>query len=104
MKVIALIFSIYILGINFVPCNDVAQENLSNDVIENVASVEGHSHNDFVDLCPPFCQCHCCHVHVIKFQVNEFEAINNEISKKQFAHIDNSGKEIIQRLLQPPRV
>lgn len=106
MRIIALILSIYILGINFVPCSDVAQENLSNDVVENVASVEEHSHSQdgVVDLCSPFCQCHCCHVHVIKFQVTEFETITNEISRHQFAHIDNSGKDTTNPLLQPPRI
>ncbi|MDT0294931.1 DUF6660 family protein [Mesonia ostreae] len=106
MRVIALIFSIYILGINFVPCNDVAQENLSNDLVENVANTEqhSHSHDNFLDLCSPFCQCHCCHIHVIKYQVTNFETLHNEASTQKFAHIDNSGKDITNPLLQPPRV
>lgn len=106
MRAIALILSIYILGINFVPCSDITQENLSKDSIENVAGIEqhSHSHDGILDLCSPFCQCHCCHLHVIKFQVNDFETLHEEIFRHQFAHIDNFGKDITNPLLQPPRV
>ena len=78
----------------------------SNDDIENVANTQDHSHsNDTTqDLCSPFCQCHCCHVHVVEILINDFETINNEIFTHQFIHFNNSGKEITKRLLQPPRV
>lgn len=63
-----------------------------------------HSHDQPVDLCPPFCSCHCCHVHTVKFETTEFEPLITGISSKVFLHFDSLGKEIPHAILQPPRV
>jgi len=103
VKIIALIFSFYILALNVLPCNDtnVSTDNQQIEVAFNT-DLE-HSHTAF-DLCPPFCTCHCCHVHTIDFGSSNFEPLISEISSEVLGHSDNLGQDISISLLQPPKV
>ena len=103
MKFVAFILSIYILALNFTPCEDSG--NIDNDVrveISQSGDID-HSHNS-LDLCSPFCQCHCCHIHATYFNLEGFIASPQKISTKIFSHFDDSGKDISNSILQPPRV
>ena len=103
MKFIALILSVYILALNFAPCEDSG--TLDNDIkIEISQHVDEDNSNTGLDLCSHFCQCHCCHIHVTYFNLSEFTVVSNNISTKLFSHFDNLGKEIPNPILQPPRV
>jgi len=85
------------------PCND-SSIDVDNSQIEAAFNTDlGHSHSAFV-LCPPFCTCHCCHVHTIDFGSSNFKPIISEISSEVFGHIDNLGQDISHSLLQPPKV
>ncbi|MBN4084889.1 hypothetical protein JYT89_00955 [Flavobacteriaceae bacterium AH-315-B10] len=105
MKFIALILSIYILALNFAPCEDiVALENdIKVEISQNVIIDLDQNHNE-LDLCSPFCQCLCCHIHITNFNLDDFTVSPEKISTKIFSHFDDLGKDISNSILQPPRV
>ena len=102
VKVVAIILSFYFLALNVVPCSDSANnENVSQVV--TVIDFDGE-HNQDCELCSPFCQCHCCHVHTINFGLAAFQPLQPGIPQENFAHFDNLGKELPYSLFQPPQV
>ncbi len=104
MKIITAILAIYIFGLNFMPCNDNVADLEEQSGIHLTSSEDGHQdHEHSSDLCSPFCQCHCCHIHVIDVQLSEFKMITPEISTATFLLFENTGKEIQNRILQLPR-
>lgn len=102
MKVLAVILSIYFLGLNVVPCSDTAptQDDTQTEVV-STQDID-HEHQDSDD-CTPFCQCHCCHVHTLDIRTAAFEPIDLAISDHIFLHFDSLGEDIPHTLLQPPR-
>jgi hypothetical protein len=103
MKILVAILSIYILGLNFMPCNDSVAD-LNEQTSVHITTDQHDSHEHSADLCSPFCQCHCCHIHVVDFEVAQFEAISPEINSQNFLHFNNFGEEILNRILHPPRI
>ena len=103
MKFIAFILSIYILALNFTPCEDspVVGDEFNIEISQNIDM--DHDHSD-LDLCSPFCQCHCCHIHVTCFNLAELSLTTSEISTVIILHFDSLGKEITNTILQPPKV
>lgn len=57
MKPFSVIFSIYLLGLIFIPCADVHAEN-NHQTTSIYSSVD--SHGQHADRCSPFCLCNCC--------------------------------------------
>ncbi|MEC7772142.1 MAG: DUF6660 family protein [Bacteroidota bacterium] len=102
MKVLTVILSFYFLALNIVPCGDSVQANGDSQVV-SVVDFDG-DHGQDGELCSPFCQCHCCHVHTIDFGILEFEPIQVDISNESFVHFDKHGKDFTPSLYQPPKV
>jgi len=103
VKILAFILSIYILALNFTPCEDSsAFDNSSNTEIVQLQDFDHEHHAS--DLCSPFCHCQCCQVHAADFDMIEFATLTTEISSEVFFHFDNLGKDIPNPILQPPRV
>jgi len=102
VKFLTIILSLYFLALNVVPCSDSAQ---ANDDAQDVSVVDfDGDHDQDLELCSPFCQCHCCHVHTIDFGIVEFQLLQTEISNENFAHFDKLGKDFTHSLYQPPKV
>ncbi|MEZ4809065.1 MAG: DUF6660 family protein [Allomuricauda sp.] len=102
MKFLTIILTIYFLALNVVPCSDSG--NASDDCqTVSVVDFDG-DHGDDCELCSPFCQCHCCHVHTIHFGIAKFELLRATIPQDNFAHFDSIGKDITFSLFQPPQV
>ncbi len=103
MKFLAFILSVYILALNFAPCEDTVA--IDNDIkiviVQNIYM--DFDHSDY-DLCSPFCQCHCCHIHATSFYLDDSSQESHEISTKIYLHFDDLGKDISNSILQPPRV
>jgi len=103
MKLLAFILSIYILTLNLVPCEDTlsydneVKTEISQDVSDN------HQHQDS-DLCSPFCNCHCCHINTIHFDIVDFTMVNTVVATKLFYHFNGLEKDFNPTILQPPRV
>jgi Family of unknown function (DUF6660) len=103
MKFLAFILSIYILALNFAPCEDSGTfDNNLKVGISQITDVD-HGHN-VLDLCSPFCQCHCCHIHATNFNLEELAVASHKISTDIFLHFNGLGKDITNSILQPPRV
>ena len=102
VKSIAILLSLYFLALNFIPCND--GEMLSDDAnSENVIGMDGNHDHGATDLCSPFCNCHCCHIHTIESNIISFEPLILMNFKEKFAHFDSFGNDISHSLFQPPK-
>lgn len=104
LKSIGFILAIYILALNFAPCEDNHESiDSATASIELMDSEGDHEHSDS-DLCSPFCQCNCCQIYVTQHNLADFNIICNEISTEIFLHSDSLGKDITDPLLHPPRI
>ncbi len=103
MKFLTIILSLYFFGLNFVPCEDTytGSDDVQVEVSQNLDIY--HDHNGS-DQCSPFCQCHCCHVHVISFDIVQFEAQLAYIPTKVFSRNEGIIKDIALPILQPPQL
>lgn len=100
MKIIALILSIYILALNFSPCEDISPLNGDDNIELSHDTEDGHS--DF-DLCSPFCQCNCCQI-IATYQSSGDLIISSQYFVDVFVHYDSFGKDYSNTILQPPRI
>ncbi|SDW95551.1 DUF6660 family protein [Flagellimonas zhangzhouensis] len=101
MKLLALILSLYFLGLNGLPCNDCGG---MGDDEEKVSIVDhGGDHDSTCGLCSPFCKCHCCHVHSLYLGTTAFEPITHSIVRENFIHFDGPARDVTPSLFQPPR-
>jgi hypothetical protein len=103
VKILAFILSIYILALNFTPCEDSSAFDSSSNT-EIVQLQDFDPDHNASDLCSPFCHCQCCQVNAADLDMIEFATLTTEISSEVFFHIDNLGKDIPNSILQPPRV
>ena len=103
VKLVTFIVGLYVLTLNAFPCSDTDAfcDNSQTEVMATYNLDHNHSASE---LCPPFCTCHCCHVHTVEFASVNFKPINTEISSKVFLHFESLGEEPISSLLDPPRV
>lgn len=60
MKIFSSIFSIGILILSVIPCEDKLYEPIPMQVIETGHQAPLDSHQHGVDYCSPFCVCNCC--------------------------------------------
>ena len=58
MKFIVVILSAYIMVLTAMPCDDIHATNTISASLE--LCEQSHSQSNDVDLCSPFCFCHCC--------------------------------------------
>lgn len=58
MKYVTVILSMYVMVLTAIPCNDVHASNSNSVTLELSEQSQNHTNN--VDLCSPFCFCHCC--------------------------------------------
>ncbi|MGB7841804.1 MAG: DUF6660 family protein [Salinimicrobium sp.] len=104
MKILAVIFSLYFLGLNFVPCEDAVVNLNAQEQLQQISTADQHSSKS-ADHCTPVCQCHCCHVHVVDYLTAEFALVPNlPVSTLIIQKGQNSGEEIPDFHFQPPRV
>lgn len=60
MRFFVFIFSIYILALSLVPCNDVYNGHNREKTV--AAYSQSHGKADKNDTCTPFCTCSCCNI------------------------------------------
>lgn len=96
------LLAIYILTLNLMSCGDTGVQ--ANDDETRISQVFGDNHeNQGADLCSPFCNCHCCHVHATNFNPVAFETIPITIPTDVFFHFYGSEKSFNTSILQPPQ-
>ncbi len=86
------------------PCNDDIPIAENTQLEISACAGDTHNHSTENDLCSPFCQCHCCHVHVVDFDINSYQLLSPEMYPQLFTHFDSAGKEILDLPFQPPKV
>ncbi|WP_081209206.1 DUF6660 family protein [Salegentibacter sediminis] len=104
MKFLTIILSFYFLGLNFLPCDDAVVYEDQENVSVVLDSNQDHRESDGQDVCPPFCICHCCHVHVVQFSTAKFEVIEPAVSTLIVQKGERLGEEIPNTHFQPPRI
>ncbi|WP_155839648.1 DUF6660 family protein [Aquimarina latercula] len=102
MKYLAIILSVYFVALNFVPCGDI---DFTNHETGNV-SIESFdaNHDHACEFCSPFCNCHCCHTHVINEQHFWYEIDYVVISKKVSSREQGFLQDVSFRFFQPPKI
>ncbi len=103
VKILAFILSIYILALNFTPCED----SKSLDAIDNIELSQNsdidHEHNGF-DLCSPFCNCQCCQINIDIVDFYSFTLISEDNFKGNPSYKNSVTQEVLHSLYQPPQV
>lgn len=103
MKTVTLILSLFFLGMNIVPLACIDKNDDTSVFETHTAANNETDDSGTVDLCPPFCSSHCCHVHTIDFEVTVFEPLVLDPKSVAFAHIKGIIKDVSFSLLQPPQ-
>lgn len=105
MKLLVVIFSVYFLVLNLMPCQDgpVAEDTTQAALVQQQGDEHDHGQCES-DLCSTFCGCHCCHSHTIDFGLVPFEPFQPPVPQMSFAHFDSLGKDFSLSLFQPPRI
>nr|WP_313792101.1 DUF6660 family protein [Muricauda sp. UBA7809] len=104
MKFLTIILSFYFLALNVVPCGDSGTASTAKDDAQVVSVMDyDGNHDQDCELCSPFCQCHCCHVHTIDFGIIAFTPLPNPISQENFSHFESVSDGVVSSVLQPPR-
>ncbi|WP_420378712.1 DUF6660 family protein [Gilvibacter sp.] len=101
VKVFTIILSIYFLALNVVPCSDTGDMDSDSQTV-SVIEFDG-DHDDDCELCSPFCNCLCCHVHTVDFGFAELEFPPIPMVGKIFTPRDKFNIEFSPSVFQPPR-
>ena len=103
MKLFAFIFSIYILALNFTPCEDsVASDQSSETAFTQILDLE-HEHNP-MDLCSPFCHCQCCQISIDFVPFYSDSMVVEEFPNINATYMNSIQQDVYHSLLQPPQV
>ena len=89
------------------PCDDTIVSDNQETISVNLTldqDNEDQQHDNKSDDCPPFCQCHCCNVHVVNFHPSYFKVLDLEIPSIIIQKGENTGIEILDTHFQPPRL
>jgi hypothetical protein len=86
-----------------VPCEDI--DIIDNEDKTNISQSIGddYQHLDS-DLCSPFCNCHCCHIHATHEMTGDFSVKSTEIFTIVFFYGLGHVKDFNTSILQPPQV
>ena len=104
VKIIAFIFSLYILLLSGMPCTDAQDCNLPTTTqMSATQSHDNHQHES--EHCPPLCHCSCCSVAVSKLPtfalVYKKLPLANQL-KFSFYHSHHTSG-FLEAVWQPPK-
>ncbi|MGB5982599.1 MAG: DUF6660 family protein [Nonlabens sp.] len=101
MKWMVAILSMYLLGLNLIPCGDDAIEH---DSVENTCNQEPQEHDD--DLCSPFCCCSCCSIPALDLDTANLEwtPVSIEINLHSMYYKNPFWDQFNGWILQPPQL
>lgn len=101
MKIFCYLFTFYILYLLAYPCQDDIDELFIHKTEKSTDS--GHEHKD-CHSCSPFCICNCCHVNTIVALKVIIKAVSTLPSLFISIYKEDSPKEIILPIWQPPKL
>ncbi len=102
MKFLTALLAIYFLSLNLYPCGDAHTYSDDNE-IENSFNHNTEHDDSCLDLCSPFCHCHCCHMHSSELVLHNYSIIIPLHSKPIFGHFERMDEGASFKLFQPPR-
>ena len=101
MRSIAVILSMFILGLSMVPCADSVG---NDDSILVSASQANHDHEADFDLCSPFCLCQCCQSHFTTYFSFYANLVVFPQTILETGYSDQMTDGFQMSVLQPPKV
>ncbi|OJU29406.1 MAG: hypothetical protein BGN92_03430 [Sphingobacteriales bacterium 41-5] len=104
MKIIAFIFSLYILLLSGMPCTDAQDCNLPTTT--QVSATQSHdNHQHETEHCPPLCHCSCCSVAVSKMPLLAFTYVKPTfVVKENFSFYKSHHLTgFLEAVWQPPK-
>ncbi|SHL47615.1 hypothetical protein SAMN05444266_103452 [Chitinophaga jiangningensis] len=102
MKLLVYIFSLYLLVLSCIPCND-ALAAVPGISLTTISTAPAEQHADHVDFCSPLCVCSCCNVQLTTVSHWQYVVIHPQqqyIYPVYTASIAIAGSNAIW---QPPR-
>lgn len=105
MKILVYIFSLYLLALSCIPCNDAlaAVPGMPLTAVSSVSSAPAEQHSDHADFCSPLCVCSCCNVQLMTVSHWQYAVIHPQ-QQYLYPHytvaIPTAGSRAIW---QPPR-
>ena len=106
MKVIRLLFTIYIMSLTIHPCED---RDICNDELqkrEQATSISEHQDADKEqDVCTPFCICSCCaaHIRLTSIANIDFTGVLHN-TKETIPYLEKQVLSDYSHIWQPPRI
>ena len=104
VKIIAFIFSLYILLLSGMPCTDAQDCNLPTTT--QVSATQSHdNHQHETEHCPPLCHCSCCSVAVSKMPLLAFTYVKPTfVVKENFSFYKSHHLTgFLEAVWQPPK-
>jgi len=102
MKILAYIFSFYLLFLNAYPCID-ASIDMSMQNIE-LSSHSSDKHQDDADQCSPFCTCNCCITPIISPSLTNLTDFYPFQAEKYIIQSSSSFSSSLAAIWQPPKL
>jgi len=105
VKLLAILFSFYILLLPAVPCRDINECNTDKQTaIMQPGNHNQHQHED--EGCSPFCSCACCGQSFAPiFQLNKAIVVKPVVKKQSFTYKnDFISSNFSGNIWQPPRL
>lgn len=102
MRILAAILSLYILGLSLVPCADAGISPTSD--VQHISQSHHDNHSNHLDLCSPFCVCHCCGTHVVEIDYAFLPSVSPRDTKVYENYFDRLTSGLPASILQPPQV
>ncbi|TPN81231.1 hypothetical protein FHK87_24925 [Aquimarina algicola] len=86
---------------NFIPCNDTHPDD---DIVVEISIGDNAEHDHCgLELCSPFCNCHCCHIHATYFEMKSHHFVIREANTLSISYHENTIEDLVYGILQPPR-
>jgi hypothetical protein len=102
MKGLIVIFALYLITLNILPCVDAGQ----HACVSPLQTASGHNHqdDDKSDACSPFCVCSCCNIIVMVSGFN-FDGKPEKIdSVTIFPQYQDFNPTYFSNVWQPPKI
>jgi hypothetical protein len=106
VKLLAFIFSWYILLLPALPCADSKECKPADKTVVAAAGCQGQQHQHEDEACSPFCACACCgQVYTSGFQLNKSNPTKPATQKQQYFYTSASlSSRYLGTIWQPPKV
>lgn len=104
MKLLPLLFSLYILLLSCIPCSD---NNVCSDSTAafDISAPTHDDHDHHNDLCSPFCVCICCGMSIVPgytFTASAAEIHTHQTTSPTYA--SHFISEVYVNIWQPPKI